>query len=88
MAHPSHCVPAIRGKWAKDSDAWKEYAVHVFNNDVFHFDVYRLFQFRFYIGSNFMGDSILRLVPLDRLGKLHVRFTFFDTQKHIFRKTD
>ena len=88
MAHPSHCVPAIRGKWAKDSDAWKEYAVHVFNNDVFHFDFYPLFQFPFYIGSNFMGDSALRLVPLDRLGKLHVRFTFFDTQKHIFRKTD
>jgi hypothetical protein len=88
MAHPSHCVPAIRGKWAKDSDAWKEYAVHVFNNDVFHFDFYPLFQFPFYIGSNFMGDSVLRLVPLDRLGKLHVRFTFFDTQKHIFRKTD
>ncbi len=61
---------------------------HVFNDSVFHFDFYPLFQFPFYIGSNFMGDSVLRLVPLDLLGKLHVCFTFFGTQDHIFRKTD
>jgi hypothetical protein len=33
-----------------------------------------------------MNNSVPRLVPLDCLGKMHVRFTFFDKQDHIFRK--
>jgi hypothetical protein len=38
-----------------------------------------MFQFPFYLGSNFMNNSVPRLV-------LHVCFTFFDKQDLIFRK--
>jgi len=87
-AHPANCVPEERGKWATTTEAWTKYAAHIFAEKPFDFDFFPLFQFPFYIGSNFMGDDVPRLVPLNRLGKLHVRFTFFDTQDHIFRKTD
>jgi len=50
------------------------------------FDFFPLFQFPFYLGSKFMTDSVSRLLLLDRLGKMHVRFTFFDKQDNIFRK--
>jgi hypothetical protein len=85
-AHPAHCIPAEKNQWTVASQAWKDYAAHVFVGKSISFDFFPLFQFPFYLGSNFMTDSVSRLIPLDRLGKMHVRFTFFDKQDHIFRK--
>jgi hypothetical protein len=85
-AHPAYCIPEERNKWTSGSKVWKDYAANIFTGDFFDFDFFPLFQFPFFLGSNFMTDAISRLIPLDVLGKLHVRFTFFDSQDHIFRK--
>lgn len=87
-AHPAYCMPEEKNKWTAASKTWKDYAAHIFKNSAFEFDFFPLFQWPFFLGSNFMADSVPRLLPLDRLGKLHVRFTFFDKQDHIFRKPD
>jgi hypothetical protein len=85
-AHPAYCIPLGRKDWKVTSQAWKDYAAHVFVGKSINFDFFPLFQWPFYLGSNFMTDPVSRLLPLDRLGKLHIRFTFFDKQDHIFRK--
>jgi hypothetical protein len=85
-AHPAYCLPKERGDWKVTSQAWKDYAANVFAGKAINFDFFPLFQWPFYLGSNFMTDPVSRLLPLDRLGKLHIRFTFFDKQDHIFRK--
>ncbi len=62
-------------------------AKQVFTGDKIFFDYVPNFQFPFYQGSNFLTDgSAPRMVPMQNLGKLSVRFTFFDKQDHIFRK--
>jgi hypothetical protein len=86
-AHPANCLPKEKNKWSTASQSWKDYAAHVFKGASFYFDFFPMFQFPFYLGSNFVNDpNVPRLLPLDRLGKMHVRFTFFDKQDHIFRK--
>lgn len=86
-AHPANCLPKEKNQWSMASQSWKDYAAHVFKGASFYFDFFPMFQFPFYLGSNFMNDpNVPRLLPLDRLGKMHVRFTFFDKQDHIFRK--
>jgi hypothetical protein len=85
-AHPALCIPQGRDDWAVTSEAWKEYAANIFVAKSISFDFFPLFQWPFYLGSNFMTDPVWRLLPLDRLGKMHIRFSFFDKQDHIFRK--
>jgi hypothetical protein len=84
--HLGYCIPGGNEDWNVNSQAWKDYAASAFANKAFDFDFYPLFQFPFFLGSNFLGDDIWRLIPLDRLGKIHVQFLFFDKQDHIFRK--
>jgi hypothetical protein len=85
-AHPAYCVPKDKNAWNAATQTWKDYAAHVFTGKFVYFDFFPLFQFPFFLGSNFMNDAVPTLLPLDRLGKLHIRFTFFDKQDHIFRK--
>ncbi len=70
--HRGYCVPGENDYWNVNSQAWKDYAALAFAKNAFDFDFYPLFQFPFYLGSNFLGDDIGRLIPLDRLGKIHV----------------
>ena len=85
--HPAYCVPNLEEKWAITSKGWTEYAPAVFKNGSFSFEYTPLFLFPFYQGSNFISDkdSEPRLLPMPNLGRIQIRFTFFDTQDHIFR---
>jgi hypothetical protein len=84
--HPGYCVPADKDSWKLDAEPYDSYAKRVFINQAIRFNYVPIFQFPFYQGSNFLTDgSAPRMVPLQNLGKLSVRFTFFDKQDHIFR---
>jgi len=85
-SHPAYCIPQARGDWNVASQTWKDYAANFFNETAFGFDFFSLFQFPFYLGSNFIANEVSRLIPLHHLGKIQIRFTFFDDQSHIFRK--
>ena len=85
--HPAYCGPNLNEKWALTSKGWTEYAPAVFKDGPFSFEYTPLFLFPFYQGSNFMSDadSVPRLLPMPNLGRIQIRFTFFDNQDHIFR---
>ena len=85
--HPAYCGPNLNEKWALTSKGWTEYAPAVFRDGSFSFEYTPLFLFPFYQGSNFMSDadSVPRLLPMPNLGRIQIRFTFFDNQDHIFR---
>jgi hypothetical protein len=84
--HPGYCVPVDKDSWKLDAEPYSSYAKRVFINLAFTFNYVPIFQFPFYQGSNFLTDgSTPRMVPMQNLGKLSVRFTFFDKQDHIFR---
>ena len=85
--HPAYCGPKLEQKWALDSTGWTEYAPAVFQDKKFSFEYVPLFLFPFYQGSNFVTetDSLPRLLPMPNLGRIQIRFTFFDKQDHIFR---
>jgi hypothetical protein len=87
-SHPAYCVPKGNEKWSVDADGWKEYSKVVFKDGVFSFDYTPLFTFPFFQGSNFIADteSLPRILPMPSLGRIQIRFTFFDSQDHIFRK--
>ena len=86
-SHPAYCGPNLNEKWALTSKGWTEYAPAVFRDGSFSFEYTPLFLFPFYQGSNFMSDadSVPRLLPMPNLGRIQIRFTFFDNQDHIFR---
>ena len=85
--HPGYCVPVNKDAWKLDAEPYSAYAKQVFANKNITFNYVPNFQFPFYQGSNFLTDgSAPRMVPMQNLGKLSVRFTFFDKQDHIFRK--
>jgi hypothetical protein len=84
--HPGYCVPVDKDSWKLDAEPYSSYAKRVFTDQAFTFNYVPNFQFPFYQGSNFLTDgSAPRMVPMQTLGKLSVRFTFFDKQDHIFR---
>jgi len=87
-SHPGYCVPDLGETWTLDSAAWKRYAPAVFKNGLFSFEYTPLFLFPFFQGSNFITDpdSFPRLLPMPNLGRIQIRFTFFDNQDHIFRR--
>ena len=87
--HPAYCLPKISEKWSVAARGWTEYASAVFVNGLFSFEYTPLFLFPFYQGSNFISDteSLPRLLPMPNLGRIQIRFTFFDNQDHIFRNT-
>lgn len=87
-SHPAYCVPKGNEKWSVNADGWKEYAEAVFTEGLISFEYTPLFMFPFYQGSNFITDpeSLPRLLPMPNLGRIQIRFTFFDSQDHIFRK--
>ena len=84
--HPGYCVPVNKDSWKLDAEPYNSYAKQVFTGDKIFFDYVPNFQFPFYQGSNFLTDgSAPRMVPMQTLGKLSVRFSLFDKQDHIFR---
>ena len=87
--HPAYCLPKISEKWSVAAKGWTEYAAAVFVNGLFSFEYTPLFLFPFYQGSNFISDteSLPRLLPMPNLGRIQIRFTFFDNQDHIFRNS-
>jgi len=86
-SHPAYCVPKGDEKWSVTANGWKEYAPAIFNEGMFSFEYTPLFMFPFYQGSNYITDpdSLPRLLPMPNLGRIQIRFTFFDSQDHIFR---
>jgi len=86
-SHPAYCVPNLGEKWSVASQGWKNYCPSVFKKGLFSFEYTPLFLFPFYQGSNFITepDSVPRLLPMPNLGRIQIRFTFFDSQDHIFR---
>lgn len=87
--HPGWCNPKPDGKWNLAAQAWKDYAASVFTGDAIEFDYVPLFLFPFYQNSNFMIDGeVPRLLPTPAMGRMQIRFTFTDSQSHIFRKPD
>jgi hypothetical protein len=75
-----------KDSWKLDAEPYNSYAKQVFTGDKIFFDYVPNFQFPFYQGSNFLTDgSAPRMVPMQTLGKLSVRFSLFDKQDHIFR---
>lgn len=88
-AHPGYCVPAPTGKWNKEAEAWKNYADAAFTGAAIGFDYTPLFLFPFYQGGSYMiDDNVPRILPAPAMGRLQIRFTFFDSQDHIFRKLE
>jgi hypothetical protein len=86
-SHPANCVPKGLEKWSLSAGGWTEYAPAVFKDGMFSFEYTPLFLFPFFQGSNFITDpdSVPRLLPMPNLGRIQIRFTFFDSQDHIFR---
>jgi len=89
-SHPAYCGPNLSEKWTAASTGWTSYFGTVFKNGMFSFEYIPLFLFPFYQGSNFVTepDSLPRLLPMPNLGRIQIRFTFFDSQDHIFRKAE
>ena len=89
-AHPAHCVPKLDEKWDINCKGWIDYAAAVFCDKNISFEYTPLLTFPFYQGSNFVSDaeSMPRLLPMPNLGRIQIRFTFFDSQDHIFRKAE
>jgi hypothetical protein len=86
-SHPGHCVPAPNGKWSKEADAWTGYAKSAFPGRAIGFDYVPLGMFPFQQGGSYMSaDSVPRILPVPAMGKIQIRFTFTDSQDHIFRK--
>lgn len=85
--HPAYCVPGKKDSWSATNDDWKKYAAGVFANKAIRFNYIPLFMFPFYQGSNFFPDcTSASMLPMPVLGRLQIRFTFFDKHDHIFRK--
>jgi hypothetical protein len=87
-SHPANCLPNMNEKWTHNAKGWTDYAKTVFKDDSFAFEYTPLFMFPFFQGSNFVSDtdSLPRLLPMPNVGRIQIRFTFFDSQDHIFRK--
>jgi len=86
--HPGHCVPAADGKWSADAAAYTDYAKKVFTGTALAFDYTPLFVFPFYQGGTYLiEDNVPRILPAPSMNRVQIRFTFFDSQDHIFRKT-
>jgi hypothetical protein len=83
-AHPAYCILEEKNQWTVASKSWKDYAAHFFGAKPIAINFFPLFQFPFYLGSNFITDSVLRILPVDHQRKMHVCFTFFDKKDHIF----
>jgi hypothetical protein len=82
--HPGYCVPVDKDSWKIKTEPYTKYAKLVFGKKII-FTFLPYFQFPFHQGSNFLTDGLApRMVPLQNLGKLSIRFTFFDRQDHIF----
>jgi len=85
--HPGYCNPKPGGNWSLASEAWKDYAKSVFTGEAIEFDYIPLFVFPFYQNANWMIDGeVPRIVPTPAMGRMQIRFTFTDSQSHIFRK--
>lgn len=81
--HPAYCVPVAKDSWKIDTESYAKYCKQLFAK-AFCFNYVPYFQFPFHQGSNFLTDgSAPRMVPMQNLGKLSIRFTFFDKQSHI-----
>jgi len=84
--HPGYCVPVDKDSWKIKTEPYTKYAKLVFGKKII-FTFLPYFQFPFHQGSNFLTNGLApRMVPLQNLGKLSIRFTFFDRQDHIFRE--
>jgi hypothetical protein len=82
--HPGYCVPVDKDSWKIKTEPYTKYAKLVFGKKII-FTFVPYFQFPFHQVSNFLTDgSAQRMVPLQNLGKLSIRFTFFDKHDHIF----
>jgi len=85
--HPGYCVPEPDGKWAADATAWTNYAKEAFVSKAIGFDYTPLFLFPFYQGGSYLiDDNVPRILPAPSMGRIQIRFTFTDSQDHIFRK--
>lgn len=86
-SHPAYCMPSGNEAWTVTSDAWKKYGAVVFAEKPIEFDYTPLFMFPFYQGSNYLIDgSTPRILPTPAMSRIQIRFSFFDSQDHIFKK--
>lgn len=85
--HPGFCNPEPGKSWTLESDAWKTYAKAAFTGNEIQFDYVPFFVFPFYQNANWMIDGeVPRILPTPAMGRMQIRFTFTDSQSHIFRK--
>jgi len=86
-SHPGYCVPDPDGKWTKDAAVWTKYAKAAFVSGAISFDYTPLFLFPFYQGGSYLiDDNVPRILPAPAVGQIQIRFSFTDSQDHIFRK--
>ena len=88
LGHPGYCVPAKNEKWTLASEGYKEYIKTAFADAEFAFEYVPLFLFPFFQGPNFMvnEEGIPRILHMPTLGRIQIRFTFHDSQDHIFNR--
>lgn len=87
--HPAYCLPAPSGEWKYASTEWVNYSKTVFTGAAISFDYIPIFFFPFFQGGSFMiDDAVPRILPAPAMGAIQIRFSFFDSQDHIFRKPD
>lgn len=87
--HPGYCVPAPDGEWSLAAPAWKNYSEKIFTDGPIAFDYTPTFVFPFFQSSNYMiDDGVPRILPAPSMGRIQIRFSFTDSQDHIFRKPD